>query len=108
MSTASTLDRLYTLRELQEAGYGDRITLTRRIHNGEIPAVRIGNRFKVYESDLHRLAEPVSDAAPATSVTSALADDFDDLAALAARMVATWPRLTADRKAELGRLLAVA
>lgn len=30
----------------------------------------------------------------------------DDLAAFAAWMVSTWPRLNADRKRELGRLLA--
>lgn len=30
----------------------------------------------------------------------------DDLTALAARIVATWPALSAERKAELGRLLA--
>jgi hypothetical protein len=30
----------------------------------------------------------------------------DDLTALAARIVATWPALSAGRKAELGRLLA--
>lgn len=29
----------------------------------------------------------------------------DDLTALAARIVATWPPLSAERKAELGRLL---
>ncbi|GAA4525614.1 hypothetical protein GCM10023160_18790 [Brachybacterium paraconglomeratum] len=104
--TASTLDRLYTLRQLQDAGYGDRITLTKRIHRDEIPAVKVGNRYMVYESDLRRLVQPVNDVAGKPSAASPLAEDLDDLAALAARMVATWPRLSDDRKRELGALLA--
>ncbi|MDQ0648601.1 hypothetical protein QFZ53_002797 [Microbacterium natoriense] len=108
VTPALTLDRLYSLRELQEAGYGDRITLTKRIHSGEIPAVRVGNRFKVYESNLRHLAHPVGDAAVERPVTAGRADELDDLAALAARMVATWPRLSNDRKQELDRLLTLA
>jgi excisionase family DNA binding protein len=109
VTPASTLDRLYSLRELQEAGYGDRITLTKRIHAGKIPAVRVGNRFKVYESDLRHLAHPVGDAAVETPETTARADELADLATLAAQMVvATWPRLSDDRKQELSRLLELA
>lgn len=103
---APTLDRLYTLRQLQDAGYGDRITLTKRIHRDEIPAVKVGNRYMVYESDLRHLAEPVNDAAAEKSAASPLAEDLDDLASLSARLVSTWPRLSDERKRELGALLA--
>lgn len=61
MTTESTLERLYDLRELQEAGYGDRSTLTKLIKSEGIPAVRIGRKIKVRESDLPRFFAPVGD-----------------------------------------------
>jgi excisionase family DNA binding protein len=94
-------ERLFTLRELTAAGYGSRDTLHRRISTGVIPAVKVGNTYKVKESDLRLLAEPIG-AAPADP------DTFDDLATVAAQVVSTWPRLSDERKRELGRLLSPA
>ncbi|WP_065573813.1 MerR family transcriptional regulator [Micrococcus luteus] len=59
---SSPLERLHTLKELEAAGYGARLTLTRRIHDGTLPAVMVGNRFKIRESDLHLIAAPVDPA----------------------------------------------
>ena len=94
-------ERLYSLRELSEMGYGSRKTLQTRIHEGKVPAVRVNNAFKIRASDLHLLADQVGPSStPAVTV--------DDLAEIAAKVVATWPRLSDDRKAELGRLLSSA
>lgn len=67
MAEPATLEPLYSLRQLQEAGYGDRVTLTRAIHSGRIPAVRVGNKLKVRERDLAAIAVSVTsqDAAEA-------------------------------------------
>ncbi len=105
MATATTLERLYPLRELQDANYGDRTTLMKRIHDGTLPAVKVGNAYRIRESDLHLIAKPIGDA---TRTAPEPAADLDDLAALAARIVSTWPCLSTERKAELGRLLAAA
>lgn len=104
MTTAPTLERLYSLRELAEANYGTRTTLTKRIHEGTLSALKVNGSFKVRERDLHLLAEPVSPAGLAEGSTDEAAG-LDDLASLAARMISTWPALSDDRKRELGRLL---
>lgn len=104
MTAAPTLERLYSLRELKDANYGDRATLTKRIHEGTLPALKVNGAFKIRERDLHLIAEPVGDAPDeATSPT-----DLDGLAAVAAKVVSSWPRLSDARKAELGRLLGAA
>lgn len=94
-------ERLFSLRELAIAGYGTRDTLHKRIAQGTIPAVRVGNAWKVRERDLVLLTEPIG--AEPTDVAG-----IDYRNALAARIVSTWPRLSTECKAELGRLLAVA
>ncbi|MFC0674561.1 hypothetical protein [Brachybacterium hainanense] len=104
MTAAPTLERLYSLRELAEANYGTRTTLTKRIHEGTLPALKVNGSYKVREQDLHLLAEPVSPAA-LDDASSDEASGLDDLASLAAQMVSTWPALTPERKRELGRLL---
>ncbi|ALN14338.1 helix-turn-helix domain-containing protein [Acidipropionibacterium acidipropionici] len=84
MSTASTtrtqapqvgpdglLERVFKVSELAAAGYGDKSSLTRRIHRGQLPAFRVGNAFRIRESDLRYLVDPV-DPGP---------DDADDEAA---------------------------
>jgi|SRR5699024_4933468 len=106
MSIGTALDRLYSLRQLQEAGYGDRTTLTRRIHNDELPAVKVGNRYMVREADLTYLAEPANDVEVKQSSERAMVESFDDLASLSASLVSAWPRLSDERKRELGALLA--
>ncbi|MFJ5108144.1 MULTISPECIES: helix-turn-helix domain-containing protein [unclassified Glutamicibacter] len=105
MATPSTLERLYPLRELQDANYGDRTTLMKRIHDGTLPAVKVGNAYRIRESDLPLIAKPIGDA---SSTAPKPAADLDDLAALASQIVSNWPRLSAERRAELGRLLAAA
>lgn len=60
---AARPERLFFLRELTAAGYGHRDTLHKRIADGELPAVRVGNAWKVRESDLPLLAQPIG-AAP--------------------------------------------
>ncbi|MFP3397656.1 hypothetical protein SB749_15100 [Brevibacterium sp. SIMBA_078] len=92
-------ERLYSLRELSEMGYGSRRTLQTRIHEGKVPAVLVNHAYKIRASDLHLLAEQVGClATPVMTV--------DDLAELTAKVISTWPRLSDDRKAELSRLLA--
>lgn len=59
---APSIDRLYSLRELSELGYGSRNTNRELIAKRAIPAVIVGNSYKIRESDLHLLAVPVTDA----------------------------------------------
>lgn len=56
-SESSTLDRLYSLRELYEMGYGFRHTISKFIHEGRVPAIKVGNSYQIRESDLHLLGE---------------------------------------------------
>lgn len=99
-------DPQFALRAAHSRGWPHPQTLRSYIHAGRLPAVRVGKQFMVKESDLERLMTPVSVAgsAPPSQVSSGA--DLGELAALAARMVASWPRLSEQRKAELGRLLA--
>ncbi|MGO1971623.1 MAG: hypothetical protein ACTH2Q_01565 [Propionibacteriaceae bacterium] len=53
------VERLYSLRELEQLGYGGRKTNARRITAGLLPAVQVGNAYRVRKSDLHLLAVPV-------------------------------------------------
>lgn len=59
MSTVKTLDLLFSLRELEEAGYGGRATLTKLIKSGTVPGVLTPAGYKVYASNLHLIAVPV-------------------------------------------------
>lgn len=58
------LERLIALRDLEQAGYGSRMTLTRLIKRGDLPAVRTPGGFKVRESDLSLIAVPVIPVRP--------------------------------------------
>lgn len=101
---APPLERLFTLRQLQTAGYQDRMTLLRRIHNDEIPAVRVGNTFKIRERHLGLIAETLS--GPEVDSPVAPVASVDELSELVKALVDTFPALDADRKRELGQLLA--
>jgi predicted site-specific integrase-resolvase len=59
MSATSTLERLYSLRELSDAGYSDRTTIMRHIRAGRIPALMTPGGYRIRESDLHFIAAPV-------------------------------------------------
>lgn len=87
-------ERLLTLGELADLGYGSRRANQIAIREGRIPAVVVGRSYKVRESDLYLLTEPAGPRGDAANPS-----------ALAARLVSTWPRLTAEQKLELGRLL---
>lgn len=60
----SSVERLYTLSELTELGYGSRATLYRRIADGTVPAVRTSpySAYKIRESDLSMLIHAVDPA----------------------------------------------
>lgn len=55
MPSAPTLERLYTLAELEKAGYGSRRYLMQGIKDRKFPAVMVGKSYKVFESDLPKL-----------------------------------------------------
>lgn len=99
------LDRLYKLSELSAAGWGDRRTITKLINNGTLPAMKIGNSFRIRERDLDLLRElrglePVASTSGRTF--PALNDSLGDYVKA---LVDTFPKLDAEHKAELGRLL---
>lgn len=90
---------IYTAAELSKLGWGHKNTVLQNIREGDVPVVALDGRgtVGVRESDLHLLKKPRhAVVAPA---------EFDGLAVMAAQVVAAWPRLSAERKAELGRLL---
>jgi excisionase family DNA binding protein len=99
-------DPLIALRAAHERGWPHPHTLRGYVHSGRLPAVRVGKQFMVKESDLERLMTPVRVAGSAPEIQESSEADLSDLATFAARMVASWPRLSEQRKAELGRLLA--
>ncbi|WP_119697611.1 hypothetical protein [Microbacterium halotolerans] len=108
-------ESLHSLRELAAAGYGSRKSLLARISADEIPAVQVGNAYKIRHSDLPLLAVPrndgirTADAEPSHASPPGHASEHpdDELATMAARLVTTWPRLDDERKRELGHLLLV-
>lgn len=103
---------VFKIRELSKMGFGHPQTIREWLHEDGVPFEVVDGRgtIGVRESDLHLLRKPsrrrrsqaelVAGASAITDITS--------LAILAAQMVASWPRLSTERKAELGRLLAVA
>lgn len=106
MATTSnllTLERLYTLSELSEAGHGDRRTITKLILEGRLPALKVSNGYKVRESDLHLLGQPAVVGVEVGSLSRE-----PSLGEYVKALVDTFPGLNANQKAELGRLLAPA
>lgn len=103
MLTPSTLERLCDMRELQDANDGHSIVIRKRIADGEIPVVRVGGKRKIRESDLQPPAMPVIVFRSDEQVDEQARDDLN---ALAAKLVASWPELPKERRVELGRLLA--
>lgn len=49
-----------SLREASELGFGGNSTLRKKIATGQLPAIRVGRQYRVLQSDLEALAEPVS------------------------------------------------
>ena len=66
------VERLYTLAELIELGYGSRATLYRRIADGTVPAVRTSpySAYKIRESDLPMLIHAVDPATVAPALVA--------------------------------------
>lgn len=52
-------EHLHGLRILAERGYGSRHHILNLIAEGKVPAVKVGKSYKIRDSDLHLLAEPV-------------------------------------------------
>lgn len=61
---------------------------------GKIPAVRVSNRYKIRRSDIHLMIDPTGADAYLDSLIKGIVDNF--------------PKLNADQKSQLGRLLAPA
>lgn len=78
MATPVLPERLYKLRDLAAAGYSSRVTLQRRITEGRIPAVKVSNTYKIRESDLPLIAQPVGSDSLDLYVDAVLGR-FDDL-----------------------------
>ncbi|MDL5199534.1 hypothetical protein [Streptomyces sp. ALI-76-A] len=91
------------MRELQDANDGHSIAIRKRMTDGEMPAVRVGGKLKTRESDLQPPVMPVTASRRDEQVGE---QAIDDLNALAAKLVASWPELPKERRVELGRLLA--
>jgi excisionase family DNA binding protein len=77
-------------------------TIRRRIHSGELPAVRIGRRHCVLSSDLDNLFTPVAVPVVPRHVSTG---PFEDLEAAAKRVAAMAPPLSADQRARIASLL---
>lgn len=81
-------------------------TIRQRIHCGSLPAERVDRRgtWGILEADLELsgLAWPAP-VRPSPAVEPA---GLDGLADVASRIISTWPRLSEERRGELGRLLA--
>ncbi|PWD52047.1 hypothetical protein C8046_16745 [Serinibacter arcticus] len=110
--TTTTVGRQLTVQQASAMGYGHPDTIRHRIKSGALPAMRIDKRgtYGISLEDLERSDLAARSRAYAPGVLSDPAPPQSDDAfanALAARIVATWPRLSPTRKAELGRLLAV-
>lgn len=58
--TATIADRLYSMKELSELGYGSRRHNLKLIAEGKLPAVLVAGAYKVRASDLHLIAVPVT------------------------------------------------
>lgn len=60
LTTVPTADRLYSLKELSELGYGSRRHNLKLIAEGKLPAVMVAGAYKVRTSDLHFIAVPAA------------------------------------------------
>lgn len=101
--------RMYSLRELDEAGYGGRHKIMRMMQAGQVPAKKIGNAYKICETDLHLLSEPaIPGVAGKPSNERPSRADEPTMGEYIKALVDTFPKLDADQKAELGKLLAPA
>ncbi|MEI5525457.1 hypothetical protein WB401_12895 [Streptomyces brasiliscabiei] len=102
MPTPSTLERLCDMRELRDARDGHSIAICKWIADGEMPTVRVGGKRKIREPDLQPPTMPVI---VFRSGQQAGEQARDDLNALAAKLVASWPKLPAEHRVELSPLL---
>ncbi len=103
---------VYRVRDLSEMGFGHPQTIRERLRGDHVPFEVVDGRgtVTVRESDLPLLRKPrhrrnvlqERRCQPSGESTS----NLEDLEMLAARMVASWPQLTSERKNELRKLLA--
>lgn len=116
MNAATTVrspGRRFTVQQATAHGYGHPDTIRARITSGKLPAERLDDRGTYWiseadleQSDLARFKPKSRSSAPVDAPSTESASDLEGLALMAAQVVSTWPRLSAERKAELGRLLA--
>ena len=84
---------LVSMREAIDGGYGSRSTLTRRINDGSLPAVKNGRYIFFKQEDLDALFKPArpTEEAAMRELAKAIADSA--------------PKLSAQSKRELAALL---
>ena len=69
-TTAPTPAKRYmSLREAVNDGYGSYSTLRAWVHQGKLPASRIGGRVKLLRSDLENLVQPITPSVPESSLS---------------------------------------
>lgn len=90
-----TANHLLSLQEAAARGYAGYSTLRKYIAEGRLPAVKVGSRIKVQQSDLDALIEPISQT-PRT---------FDDVESAVSQVVAEAPPLTTAQREQLAVLV---
>lgn len=101
----TVLERWYSVREIDEAGLGDRQTTIRMIRRGDVPAAKIAGSYKIRESDLHLLTGA---GAMGVNVAAPVVKKDTDVGEYIKALVDTFPKLNDEQKNELGRLLSPA
>jgi excisionase family DNA binding protein len=86
-----------TVARASALGFGHPQTIRRYIHEGRLPAEKVGRDFLIYEDDLRGLFRTIPPSKVATE---------EYLDSLVKQMVDKWPLLTQEHKRELGQLLA--
>lgn len=88
-SSSAGPERLFTLRQLNEAGYPTRLTMYKKIRSGQVPAVRFGDSYRIRESDLPLIADPIT----------------LDFKMVAERLLAALPQSNEDQRRDIARQL---
>ncbi|WP_426716783.1 excisionase family DNA-binding protein [Corynebacterium auriscanis] len=89
-----------SLREASELGYGGNSTLRKKIATGQLPAIRVGRQYRVLQSDLEALAEPVSPGPG--NILESIPDHIRDWAR---DVASSAPPLTASQAAAVTRII---
>lgn len=99
-------ERLVSLQEAVDLGYGGYSTLRRYCFNGTLDAVRVGRRIRIKLSDLEALGEPLAADQDGGSSTPASPNMVDQsVIEWAQRMAATAPPMTDEQAAKIVAIL---